>query len=93
MADTSDKATRPPCRKCLLAEMSDQRALYELIGEYIAAIPEEQRAEEGLYQRRLDLCTRCEWLVGGMCGQCGCYVEVRAARAWQRCPDVHDRWR
>lgn len=82
----------PFCRRCLLAEFAEGKKLYELIRDYIAAIPEEQRAEEAVYRARLDACRRCDWLANGMCRQCGCYVEVRAAKAGQRCPDVAAKW-
>ena len=83
---------RAPCRRCLLQEFAEGKALYELIREYIEAIPEEQRADERTYDARLEACKACDWLAGGMCGLCGCYVEVRAARARQCCPDVQARW-
>ena len=86
-------ATETPfCRRCLLQEFAEGKKLYELIRDYIEAIPAEQRAAEAVYAERLAACRECDWLLNGMCRQCGCYVEVRAAKAGQRCPDVTARW-
>ena len=82
----------PLCRRCLLREYAEGKKLYELIREYIEAIPEDARAEESAYQARLARCRACDWLANGMCRQCGCYVEVRAAKRGQRCPVVPPRW-
>ena len=80
------------CRRCLLREYAEGKKLYELIREYIEAIPDGQRAEEGVYAARLEACRSCDWLLNGMCRVCGCYVEVRAAKKGQRCPDVQAKW-
>lgn len=82
----------PFCRRCLLREFADGKKLYALIREYIEAIPEDERTGAGDYEKRLAACRACEWLVSGMCRQCGCYVEARAAKARQRCPDAEPRW-
>ena len=82
----------PFCRRCLLREFADGKKLFELIQEYIAAIPEEERAGEKTYAERLAACRECDWLASGMCRQCGCYVEARAAKRRQRCPDVEPKW-
>ena len=82
----------PFCRRCLLREFAEGKKLYELIQEYLAAIPGEERAETAVYEARLAACRQCDWLANGMCRQCGCYVEVRAAKAGQRCPDVEAKW-
>lgn len=83
---------RPICRRCLLADMQGERPLYEIIAEYLQAMPEEQKATETSYQNRLSVCKDCDALANGTCRLCGCYVEVRAAKAWQSCPDVPPRW-
>ena len=44
------------------------------------------------YERRLMLCDTCSFMRGGMCGRCGCYVALRAAKRQQYCPDVHKKW-
>jgi hypothetical protein len=37
------------------------------------------------YRRRLAICRLCGELANGMCRQCGCYVEARAAKAGAKC--------
>jgi len=80
-----------PCRKCLLSELSD-RALYEQILQTVQAIPEERRCGKEEYERRLSLCRSCEVLFQGMCRECGCFVEVRAAESLSRCPAPDRKW-
>ena len=80
-----------PCR-CLIGEMTDEAELAEIIRERIELIPEEERTPEKEYAFRLSRCRECEHLQRGTCGQCGCYVEIRAARKWQSCPAVPACW-
>lgn len=80
-----------PCR-CLIGEMPDEAELAEIIRERIETIPEEERTPEKEYAFRLSRCRECESLQRGTCGKCGCYVEIRAARKWQGCPEVPARW-
>lgn len=79
------------CRKCLLEKLGNKQ-LKERIRLTIEAIPEEERTEEKLYQERLQKCQHCEWLLNAMCRRCGCFVEVRAAKRRQYCPDIHPKW-
>ena len=83
---------KPFCRRCLLADMPDQAALAASIAELIALLPDTLRAEEALRRDRLACCRRCPHLLDGMCALCGCYVELRAAKARMCCPDVPTRW-
>ncbi len=83
--------SKPFCRKCLLEEYDPDGALMT-VREMIAAMPQEQRADEAEYRRRLGICSVCEQLNGGMCAVCGCYVELRAAKKRQYCPDVKKCW-
>ena len=85
--------TGKPCSRCLLSEIPDEAALAEAIRERILALPEEERAAETERRRRLGICKDCGELNRGTCGACGCYVELRAARIRQSCPDVPDRWK
>ncbi len=62
------------------------------MAEYIARIDPEQRAAEAVYRKRLETCAGCSSRIGGVCRLCGCFVELRAARAFQCCPDVPARW-
>ena len=80
---------QPPCR-CLLAENLPDLA--QTVAEYVASLPENTRTSEETYQERLDICLSCESLLDGTCTRCGCYVEARAAKAVQCCPDVPPRW-
>lgn len=80
------------CKRCLVGDIPDQASLAELIRERIALLPEEQRAQEAVLQARLDICRRCDHLNSGTCALCGCYVELRAAKRFMRCPDVPARW-
>ncbi|MCL1788330.1 MAG: DUF6171 family protein [Defluviitaleaceae bacterium] len=81
-----------PCRKCLLSE-TDQAAFFATIQEFIDSIPAEEKTPEDEYQRRLEICKACDHLTSGMCALCGCYVEVRAAKANQQCVQSDKIWR
>ena len=82
-------ADRPPCR-CLLKEADPD--LGRIVAEYVDALPEEARVPEEVYRRRLAACEACDRLADGMCLDCGCYVEARAAKAGLRCPGVPAKW-
>ncbi|MGN0298100.1 MAG: DUF6171 family protein [Lachnospiraceae bacterium] len=79
------------CRKCLLEKLGNKE-LKERILLTIEAIPVQERADEVKYQKRLKSCQECEWLFNAMCRRCGCFVEVRAAKDKQYCPDIHPKW-
>ena len=79
---------RPACKRCLLHELDGE--YFRSIYQYIASIPSEQKTPPEEYARRLALCRACESLQNGMCAQCGCFVEVRAAKQVQHCPT--GRW-
>lgn len=72
--------------------MPSEKELSELIRDRIAAMPEEQRADERTIAERLAACRDCDHLMSGTCALCGCYVELRAAKKVQSCPDVPGRW-
>ena len=80
------------CPRCLLEEVAGAEDLAAKMKAWVDAIPPEDRAPDAAVQARLEACRRCPWLNGGLCGQCGCYVELRAAKARRRCPDVPPRW-
>lgn len=82
---------KPFCRKCLFEE-TDPNGVYNSIKELIAALPEEKRAGEAEYSRRLDICRQCDSLGEGTCGKCGCFVELRAAKADMHCPHEEHHW-
>lgn len=80
------------CRRCLLAEMAEARPLYQVIQERLGVIPQEEKASETLYAQRLKSCRQCQRLTGGVCILCGCYVELRAAKAGMHCLDIPPKW-
>ncbi len=80
-----------PCRRCLL-EQAGETDLAKSVAERVALIPEENRAEEKLYRKRLEICRGCDFLISGVCGKCGCYVEIRAARLAGYCPAAKPLW-
>lgn len=78
-----------PCRKCLLRDM-DKNAYMENLYDYIARLEPEIKADERVYEERLALCKDCNYLNEGMCGACGCFVELRAVIAKNVCP--YQKW-
>jgi len=78
------------CKRCLLYE-SAQTDVLESIQEHINKIPHNQKANDSLYESRLNFCKCCDHLLSGTCLKCGCYVELRAAFLDARCPDSKDR--
>ncbi len=80
---------RPLCRRCLLKDLDEE--YFRSIYQYIENLPWEERASQSVYAGRLALCRTCESLQNGMCIQCGCFVEVRAAKRRLSCPA--DRWK
>lgn len=80
------------CRRCLLADMEDERPFYELVKERLALLAREERAQDALYAERLSFCRECQRLVNGTCAACGCYVELRAAKINMICPQVPPKW-
>ena len=83
---------RRPCPRCLAGDLPDGKALEALIRERVADIPPEERVTEEIRGRRLACCRACDALFSGTCAACGCYVEIRAARAGLGCPAVPPRW-
>ena len=79
------------CKRCLLSEAGQIRAA-QTITELIALLPEEKRTPAAEYATRLEACQACESLNSGTCGRCGCYVELRAAKAWMGCPHTVPKW-
>lgn len=72
------------CRRCLLRELD--QTFFQSIYQYIRSIPAELKASPAEYERRLAVCRKCESLQNGMCAQCGCFAEVRAAKGKMGCP-------
>ena len=74
------------CRKCL-DRPPDERELMDYLDRYAASLPEDVRAPQAAYERRLGLCAACPRLSAQMCMLCGCYVQARAAKKRMRCPE------
>ncbi len=72
------------CKKCLMREMAEADAL--MIEKYKAAIKNEDRVSEDIYEKRLSVCKECDRLNAGTCAACGCYVELRALSPVSKCP-------
>lgn len=79
------------CKKCLIRDF-DEGELFRTMQEYIARIDEDIKTPKEEYEERLRICTECGSLRSGMCGVCGCYVEMRAAVKKNYCPAVHKKW-
>lgn len=82
---------RPPCRRCLLSEI-DRNGTYRTVLEYISSLDESVKCSREEYEARLTVCRACDHLTDGMCALCGCFVEVRAVKRSQNCPDLPHRW-
>ncbi len=78
------------CKRCLLRE-SAENDTFESIRIRIDKLRPDEKADEELYQRRLDFCKSCDHLISGICMKCGCYVEFRAAFRQMKCPNASDR--
>ena len=84
--ETMDVTRKYSCRKCLLREM-DKNAYMENLYAYIDRIEEDSKADKAVYEDRLAV---CKYLNEGLCGACGCFVELRAVIAVNRCP--YEKW-
>ena len=73
------------CKRCLLRE-SSKEDIYEDIITRIEKLPEKDKADNDLYNSRIEICRKCEQLLSGVCQKCGCYIEFRAAFKSQHCP-------
>ena len=82
---------KKPCVRCLLEEAGKQD-VYSIIQKRVSEIPEPLRTDDELYSERLAVCKGCEALSGGTCTKCGCYAELRAARADSYCPHEKRMW-
>ena len=49
----------------------------ESLYAYIARLEPEIKADEAVYEERLGICKGCDYLKEGLCGACGCFVELR----------------
>ena len=87
ITETIQVTGKYPCRKCLLREM-DKNAYMENLYAYIDRIEEDSKADKAVYEDRLAVCKECKYLNEGLCGACGCFVELRAVQKVRKCPDL-----
>ncbi len=87
--ETIEVTRKYPCRKCLLREM-DKNAYMENLYAYIDRIEEDSKADKAVYEDRLAVCKECKYLNEGLCGACGCFVELRAVMKNNVCP--YEKW-
>ena len=79
------------CVRCLLRDL-DEKEVYRKLQEYLAAFPDEMKAEQATYESRLKFCRACDALHQGICTKCGCFVEARALKKKAGCPHEIPRW-
>lgn len=79
------------CKRCLIDEL-DYDETYEQVKRLIASLPPESRVSEEVYRSRLDICRQCDELENGICGKCGCFVELRAIKPLMYCASEDKKW-
>ena len=82
---TEDTKQLRQCR-CLLRDRTDMEAERRRVKIYRSVMPKERGVEDAVYEQRLQICMECEALQNGTCMECGCFVEMRAARRDMCCP-------
>ena len=70
------------CKRCLIID----ELLHVKIKDLLDLMTVDEKVPDEIYSQRLDICQSCDNLITGTCIQCGCFVELRAARSNQRCP-------
>lgn len=80
------------CRQCLLQDMTDEDGFYRDVLRFRSLLSEEERTADSEYEVRLSKCRECSSLENGTCRQCGCFVEMRAARIDMHCPREDAAW-
>lgn len=76
------------CKKCLIGQQAED--YLAMIAKSRAAVSPKDRADDALYDRRIEACENCGYLSGPTCLACGCYAELRAIRKSSRCP--YKKW-
>ena len=82
--------SRKYCRKCLLAELDNEKLLAD-VRLAVSRLGRELKVSDEEYAARLDVCRTCDYLNEGTCDACGCYVELRAAARTGKCP--YGKWK
>lgn len=84
--------TTKRCRRCLLRDMTDENDYYQSVLFYRSTMPKKKRTPDDEFEARLTACRECDSLENGTCRQCGCFVEMRAARVDMHCPKSDAAW-
>lgn len=72
---------------CKIPKNLQEDQMAESIAVYVASIPPDQCVDDTEYERRLNICSRCKDLSGGItCMHCGCFVLARAKKKDMYCP-------
>ncbi|SFS05174.1 DUF6171 family protein [Anaeromicropila populeti] len=79
------------CKKCLIRDMSEEEYFSNMY-TYLANLDEEIKANQEIYEERLNICKDCDNLINGLCKICGCFVEMRAAILKNYCPTAPAKW-
>ena len=79
------------CIPCLQTGLSD-KDYEQTLKNYLKYMDEDIKAPDKIYQDRLAVCSRCEFLRNGMCRLCGCFAALRAAKIHNYCADTPVRW-
>jgi hypothetical protein len=75
------------CRRCLLEDLPGKEAeYYQSVLRYREMLSDGQGVSDERYDKRLAACLLCDELANGVCNQCGCYVQIRAATKKMNCP-------
>lgn len=74
-----------PCRLCTSFE-AENESLKDKLAIYVNQLKEDERADDILYAKRIQVCDTCDANRQGLCGFCGCFVIVRAAKKQTYCP-------
>lgn len=78
------------CRRCQMEDMQQETS--ERIRLYVKQLPQDEKVSEEEYRKRLLLCQECNRLLNGICVECGCFIEMRAAMLVRHCPLPWKKW-
>ena len=79
-------SSRILCRRCLEKDIrADELRAY--LDSYVRDLPDDIRTEADVYAARLTICEDCARRMNFTCTLCGCYVQTRAAKRIQKCPE------
>ncbi|MDS0524677.1 DUF6171 family protein [Clostridium sp. SHJSY1] len=79
------------CKRCLIQDSINNK-YYKTVLEYINSLDASIKTDDTTYKLRLSLCKECDFLINGICNQCGCFVEIRACKKDNYCPNINSKW-